>query len=109
MELYTVKAGDSLSKIAAAELGDGDRWKEIAKLNNIVDPNMIFPGAQLMLPETEKLQPITITQPRRGEPKTEPGAEPPPRAAGLGFDLTPETMMYLAGGALLLYLLVDRK
>ncbi|NJR71277.1 MAG: LysM peptidoglycan-binding domain-containing protein, partial [Synechococcales cyanobacterium CRU_2_2] len=36
---YTVQAGDSLIRIAQKTLGNGDRWREIAKLNNITDPN----------------------------------------------------------------------
>lgn len=32
-KLYTVKDGDSLWKIAASQLGDGNRYKEIIKLN----------------------------------------------------------------------------
>jgi LysM repeat protein len=35
---YTVKAGDSLTEIAAHELGDSKRWKEIADLNKIRNP-----------------------------------------------------------------------
>ncbi|WDV47456.1 LysM peptidoglycan-binding domain-containing protein [Clostridiaceae bacterium M8S5] len=32
---YTVKKGDCLWKIAKRELGDGSKWRELAKLNNI--------------------------------------------------------------------------
>lgn len=47
---YTVKAGDTLSKIAAAKLGSWKRWKEIAKLNNIRDPRKLRVGQVLRLP-----------------------------------------------------------
>jgi nucleoid-associated protein YgaU len=32
---YTVQGGDTLYSIAAAQLGDGNRWPEIAKANNL--------------------------------------------------------------------------
>lgn len=32
------------------ELGDGTRYKEIAKLNNISNPNKIYPGQVFRLP-----------------------------------------------------------
>lgn len=105
MEIYQVKSGDTLSSIAKDVLGDAARWPEIAKLNNVVDVNMIFPGAQLLMPAADKLEPITITTKRRGE--VAPAADPAPRTAGLGFDLTPEMMAYLAAGALLIYLAME--
>lgn len=47
---YNVKSGDTLSKIAARELGSAGRWGEIAKLNNIRDPNRLKVGQRLRLP-----------------------------------------------------------
>lgn len=47
---YTVKRGDTLSKIAATLLGSYKRYPEIAKLNGIRDPNRIFPGTVLKIP-----------------------------------------------------------
>jgi hypothetical protein len=41
---YTVKKGDSLWKICKAQLGDGARYQEIAALNGISNPNLIYPG-----------------------------------------------------------------
>lgn len=48
--LYTVKAGDTLSSIAAKKLGDHKRWTEIAALNGIRDPKAIRPGQKLRIP-----------------------------------------------------------
>lgn len=42
--------GDDLLSIAARELGDADRWVEIAQLNGIRDPRAIAPGQVLRLP-----------------------------------------------------------
>ncbi len=47
---YVVKSGDTLSKIAQLELGDRNRYKEIAELNNITNPNIINVGQVLKLP-----------------------------------------------------------
>jgi nucleoid-associated protein YgaU len=49
--LYTVRDGDTLSKIAQRELGNANRWPEIAELNRDVvpDPNRIFPGQVLVI------------------------------------------------------------
>ena len=47
---YTVKKGDTLSKIAKALLGKASRYPEIAKLNNISNPNKISIGQVLKIP-----------------------------------------------------------
>lgn len=41
---YTVRSGDTLWRICARELGDGSRYPEVARLNGITNPNLIFPG-----------------------------------------------------------------
>ena len=46
---YTVKKGDCLWNIAKRELGDGTKYKEIARKNGINDPNKIYPGQVLKL------------------------------------------------------------
>ncbi|MEJ9164964.1 LysM peptidoglycan-binding domain-containing protein [Paenibacillus graminis] len=48
----TVKAGDTLMKIAKRELGDGSRWKEIQKLNGLTDAQLktLKIGSVLKLP-----------------------------------------------------------
>jgi len=43
-------AGEDLLSIAARELGDADRWVEIAELNQLRDPRSITPGQVLRLP-----------------------------------------------------------
>ncbi|KAF5055644.1 LysM domain protein [anaerobic digester metagenome] len=47
--VYTVKKGDSLWKICKAQLGDGAKYKEIAKLNGIPNANLIYPGQVIQL------------------------------------------------------------
>lgn len=46
----TFGTGDDLLSIAARELGDADRWIEIAQLNGLRDPRAIKPGQVLRLP-----------------------------------------------------------
>ncbi len=47
---YTVKSGDTLSRIALHELGDADQWNDIAALNPGIDANRLKVGAKLALP-----------------------------------------------------------
>lgn len=48
---YKVVAGDTLSKIAQTYLGDANRYAEIAKANNIADPNKIQVGQKIIIPK----------------------------------------------------------
>lgn len=50
---YTVQSGDTLWRIAATKLGSGVKWTQIFALNviDILDPNLIFPGQTLKMPE----------------------------------------------------------
>lgn len=52
-QIYVVKAGDSLSKIAKALLGDANRWPEILAANKdkIKDADQISPGLELVIPK----------------------------------------------------------
>lgn len=57
---YTVRSGDSLSRIAQRELGDADRWPDLYAaskgrsqpdgLPRITDPDLIYPGQTVTLP-----------------------------------------------------------
>jgi nucleoid-associated protein YgaU len=53
---YTVKAGDTLSKIAKEKLGDADAYMDIFNANKslLTDPNKIKPGQVLTIPQTAK-------------------------------------------------------
>lgn len=48
---YTVQEGDTLWGIAKSYLGDGSRYAEIAGLSGVKNPNLIYPGQVLTLPE----------------------------------------------------------
>jgi nucleoid-associated protein YgaU len=49
---YTVRAGDTLTRIAAAQLNDMNRWKEIWDLNRdrVANENLIYPRLVLLMP-----------------------------------------------------------
>ena len=47
---YTVEKGDYLWEIAVRAYGDGYKWVEIAKANNLVNPDVIHSGNVLKLP-----------------------------------------------------------
>ena len=47
---YKVQKGDYLWEIAVRAYGDGFKWVEVAKANNITNPDVIFTGTELKLP-----------------------------------------------------------
>ena len=51
-QTYTVKPGDTLSKIAKAQLGDADSYTKIFEANRdqLADPDKIKPGQVLRIP-----------------------------------------------------------
>lgn len=109
---YTVAPGDHLWGIAERFLGDGFRWVDIWQLNqqhtmtdgrSFVDPNLIYAGWQLELPQdagqvdptpvgdddTLDLTPVPEAEPTE---KPEPEIEPSPTATTpLPADATPTT------------------
>ncbi|POX48164.1 hypothetical protein C3489_27775 [Streptomyces sp. Ru71] len=66
-QVVTVSAGDYLSKIAEKELGDGDDWPQLFEaskgkpqphgLPEITDPDVIYAGQQITVPEPRPHQP----------------------------------------------------
>ncbi len=50
---YTIEKGDSLSKIAKDHYGDYKKWTELFEANKevIKDPDLIYPGQMIRLPE----------------------------------------------------------
>lgn len=111
MDFYQVKSGDSLVAIAREVLGDSTRWRDIARLNEIDSPYLIRPGQTLTMPDTTVLGPVVVPAkpPPAGQPAPAPEVAPGPYRAGIGFDIEPETMTYLALGALLLFLVLGKK
>ena len=53
---YTVQSGDSLSKIAQQQYGDGKKWRAIFEANRdqISNPDLIHPGQVLTIPSVRE-------------------------------------------------------
>jgi LysM repeat protein len=96
-EIAIVRPGDTLWKIAEREYGDGDDWSRIFEANRaqIDDPDVIYSGQQLKLPEQVTSPPPspgdTPAGPDRtrpdeiwpsGPPARTPSAEPTPKPVG---------------------------
>jgi prophage tail gpP-like protein len=64
---YTVKSADTLSQVAARVYGDPSRWPEIWRANQSRlrsgDPNKVYPGEILIIPEPEKAAALSGKQP----------------------------------------------
>ena len=52
-QTYTVKSGDSLSKIAKHVYGDANKWHQIYEANRdkIKNPDLIHPGQEFTIPD----------------------------------------------------------
>ncbi len=48
--VYTVVENDSLIKISERFLGDGQLYQSLAGLNNLINPDLIYPGDKLLIP-----------------------------------------------------------
>jgi nucleoid-associated protein YgaU len=49
-QMYIVQAGDNLSKISKHFYGDANKYMEIAKANDLADPDKIKVGQELKIP-----------------------------------------------------------
>lgn len=86
----TVNPGETLSQIAARELGSASKFNEIATLNNITNPNKISAGAVLKIPvkapvatQAQATTPTPTSQPTQQTPKPTqtPAPTPSPQPA----------------------------
>ena len=59
---YTVAKGDTLGKIARAQLGDAKLAAMLADFNGLPDLNQIFVGQRILLPTTREQRP-TVAAP----------------------------------------------
>ncbi len=76
--VYTVKKGDTLSKIAARY---GTTWRELARYNNISNPDRIYPGQQLRIPTGGQTQPTGNTDAPAAPPANTANNAPAERTA----------------------------
>ncbi|WP_436536130.1 LysM peptidoglycan-binding domain-containing protein [Actinoplanes sp. HUAS TT8] len=101
---YTVHQGDTLSKIAKKKLGDPDRWPTIFKLNRgkqfpavggrLTDPDVIYPGWKLRLPDK------VIPRPARPTRPADPGhsTAPAPHITATPVTASPQAASPTGGG-----------
>ena len=84
---YVVKAGDNLSKIARELLGSASKWREIYNANKdkIKDPNLIYVGQTLTIPDGE---PAPTAEPT-------PDVTPEPSDAPIEDTRLPATVSYI--------------
>jgi LysM repeat protein len=59
-QVYQLKAGDSLSKLAYEKLGDPSNWRELADLNNLDIFKALPVGQPINIPTTEQLREMVI-------------------------------------------------
>lgn len=74
---YTVRAGDTLSKIAASKMGSASKWRALYAVNKKVigsNPNLIRPGQVLKVPGAAVAKPVQKPKP--------PVAAPPANSHG---------------------------
>jgi nucleoid-associated protein YgaU len=71
---HTVAAGESLWSIATDTIGSGYNWIDIAKANNLTNPDVITEGQQLTIPSVAKREPgqisaasVTVHRPADGK------------------------------------------
>ena len=104
MATYTVKGGDSLSKIARDVLNNMELWPQIASLNNIRPPYTIFPGQVLTLPAISDEE-LYKGGAARGVPLPVPTTQTPPAIEGGMIPRVNWTLISLAiiGAGLLWY------
>ncbi|MEV6285205.1 transglycosylase family protein [Kribbella sp. NPDC051770] len=87
---YTVKPGDTLSEIAQA---NGADWHQLARLNNLDNPDLILIGQTLKLDGAPK---ATVTE--RRSPKAKPKADRSPRKAQERTERKPRTTRSKSSG-----------
>ncbi len=49
---YTVKTGDTLQGLSSSLLNEPSKWGEVAKLNGLKNPNLIYPGQVIDVPKS---------------------------------------------------------
>lgn len=89
---YTVQAGDTLSGIARRFYGDASLYGKLAAANGICNPNRIYPGQVLKLPDADKLPAARAAEQK---PLSQKAAE----ATAVTFDQTVGQFKFQAGPA----------
>jgi DNA-binding SARP family transcriptional activator len=99
--MVTVRPGDTLSAIAERKLDDADRWPEIFALNRnrhfpdvggrLRDPDLIYPGWRLRLPDQPAREPAASAPPAPAQPAPQTTPSAPTAPADTATTDTPTT------------------
>ena len=68
---YLIQPGDTLGKVAARQLGDVERWRELAELNQLSRPYLIFVGQKLQLPTGKAPSSLALLSTAPAQPSDE--------------------------------------
>jgi LysM repeat protein len=74
-KLYVVKKGDTLPKIARAQLGDAKLVRAVADFNGLPDAKQIMAGQQIWLPSAREMKPKIVARARAPWPAAPHGFE----------------------------------
>lgn len=72
--VYMVQPGETLGSISRKVFGQADRWQDIASLSGLANPNVIFPGDELMLPKDAQSE--SFASQVQAEPKVQIVVQP---------------------------------
>jgi len=64
---HTVQAGEHLWMIAETYYGSGYNWVDIARENNLTNPNRLLVGQELSIPKSEVIEPVELPLAGMGE------------------------------------------
>ncbi|WP_395110242.1 LysM peptidoglycan-binding domain-containing protein [Actinomadura sp. SCN-SB] len=78
---HHVQRGDTLWDIAEDTLGDGERWPQIARLNDIPNPHLLQPDQTLQLPTRDHATKPSPDRPPETRHSQSPEPSSPPRTS----------------------------
>jgi LysM repeat protein len=109
MRTYTVVSGDTLSRIALRFYGNANLWSIIYYANRdiIRDPNLIFPGQVLKIPDPQTST-TTTPEPQTGSTTPAPPI-PPPNIGGVVKPEENDLLKYWWVFAIIIYLVITNK
>jgi nucleoid-associated protein YgaU len=71
---HTIRSGESLTLICQQHYGDGTLARDLARFNNLANPDVVMAGVRLRLPSAEVLRPGGPANPRPATSAATPAA-----------------------------------
>lgn len=72
--VYVVKKGDSLWRIAQTNYGSGYNWVDISRANKLKNPGILVAGQELILPQVTGKKVMAVTATNNSQQKIETGS-----------------------------------